>query len=266
MYADIIMTPPTSIYLVTGAAQGIGKAIAQLLLEQGHTVALIDKCGTALEQTFTNWPAHYQTKASLWSVDITDNQAVNETIDRIETQLGPIYYLAHAAGILRLSPLSEMSSRDFESLMSVHVSASFNLLQKISQVMGPRRQGSIVVVGSNGASTPRNNMGAYCASKAALHMLTKCFALELSELGIRCNIVSPGSTRTDMQTQMWSEHYQEAQTIAGDQTQFRLGIPLKKIAEPADIAQAVLFLLSDHAGHITMHDLRVDGGATLDQR
>ncbi|MFA0707166.1 SDR family oxidoreductase, partial [Vibrio sp. 10N.222.48.A3] len=108
------------------------------------------------------------------------------------------------------------------------------------------------------------NMGAYAASKSALHMFVKSIGIELAPLGIRCNIVSPGSTRTEMQLQLWNESYGEEQVIAGDATQFRLGIPLNKIAEPKDIAQSILFLMSNAANHITMHDLRIDGGATLD--
>lgn len=93
-------------------------------------------------------------------------------------------------------------------------------------------------------------------------MFVRCLGLELAERGVRCNSVSPGSTRTPMQTQMWRDGYQEADTIAGDLSQSRLGIPLQKLAEPADIARAVWFLLSPDAGHITMQDLKVDGGAT----
>lgn len=260
------MTASPSVYLVTGAANGIGKAISYLLLQKGHQVALLDKDTKALENTLKNWPQSFQKNLSCWSVDLCNQQAMNQIIEQIESQIAPIKCLAHAAGILRLSPLLDMRCDDFHSVMTLHVNASFNLLQKVGQAMASRNHGAMVIVGSNAASTPRKNMGAYCASKAALHMITKCFALELSEFGVRCNIVSPGSTRTLMQTQMWQQNYQEEQTIGGDLSQFRLGIPLQKIAEPMDIAQAVYFLLSDQSGHITMHDLRVDGGATLDQR
>lgn len=86
-------------------------------------------------------------------------------------------------------------------------------------------------------------MAAYASSKAAAVMFTKCLGLELAEYNIRCNIVSPGSTETDMQWSLWADE--------------------KKLAKPSDIADAVLFLVSGQAGHITMHNLCVDGGATL---
>ena len=95
-------------------------------------------------------------------------------------------------------------------------------------------------------------------------MLTRAAGLELAADGIRCNLVAPGSTLTPMQTGMWDDPQAgAAAVIAGDAAQFRAGIPLGKLATPQDIAQAAMFLLSDQAGHVTMADLYVDGGATL---
>ena len=128
-----------------------------------------------------------------------------------------------------------------------------------------RRAGAIAVVSSNAATTPRAGMAAYAASKAATTQFTRCLGLELAPHGIRVNIVSPGSTDTAMQQAMWALGSSREAVIAGDPARWRLGIPLAKIATPDEIARAVLFLLSDQASHITLHDLRVDGGATLDQ-
>ncbi|TYB50613.1 SDR family oxidoreductase [Nonomuraea sp. PA05] len=107
---------------------------------------------------------------------------------------------------------------------------------------------------------------AYAASKAAARMFTRCLGLEVARHGIRCNVVSPGSTDTAMLRALWSgEDPDEAlsATLAGDPGAFRVGIPLGRVADPADIADAVVFLCSERARHITMHDLLVDGGATL---
>lgn len=157
-----------------------------------------------------------------------------------------------------------MSFEQIENTFMVNSFGALATMQAVSKCMKARGKGNMVVVGSNAANTPRANMGAYAASKSALHMFVKSIGIELAPLGIRCNIVSPGSTRTEMQLQLWNESYGEEQVIAGDATQFRLGIPLNKIAEPKDIAQSILFLMSNAANHITMHDLRIDGGATLD--
>jgi 2,3-dihydro-2,3-dihydroxybenzoate dehydrogenase len=121
----------------------------------------------------------------------------------------------------------------------------------------------MVTISSNAAGIPRGRMAAYAASKAAATMFTRCLGLELAEYGIRCNVVAPGSTRTPMQTAMWQAGSSEATVIAGSLDTYRPGIPLRKLAEPHEIADAVLFLLSNDASHITMADLYVDGGATL---
>lgn len=106
-------------------------------------------------------------------------------------------------------------------------------------------------------------MAAYAASKAAAAAFTRCLGLELARHGIRCNVVAPGSTDTPMLTGMYHDTDAARHSIDGVPADFRVGIPLGKLARPADVADAVAFLLSDRAGHITMHDLVVDGGATL---
>jgi 2,3-dihydro-2,3-dihydroxybenzoate dehydrogenase len=106
-------------------------------------------------------------------------------------------------------------------------------------------------------------MAAYAASKAATAQFTRCLGLELSRYGIRCNVVAPGSTDTEMQRSLWTSADGASAVVAGSGEAFRVGIPLGRLAEPADIADAVLFLASDRARYITMQVLCVDGGAGL---
>ncbi len=106
-------------------------------------------------------------------------------------------------------------------------------------------------------------MSAYGASKAALRSLCLTVGLEMAPFGVRCNIVSPGSTDTAMQRSLWQTPGGEQEMIAGFPDQFKLGIPLGKIAQPQEIAATVLFLASDLASHVTLQDIVVDGGATL---
>ena len=113
------------------------------------------------------------------------------------------------------------------------------------------------------AHTPRIGMSAYGASKAALKSLALSVGLELAGSGVRCNVVSPGSTDTDMQRTLWVSDDAEEQRIRGFGEQFKLGIPLGKIARPQEIANTILFLASDLASHITLQDIVVDGGSTL---
>ena len=120
-----------------------------------------------------------------------------------------------------------------------------------------------MTVSSDAAHTPRLGMSAYGASKAALKSLALTVGLELSAARVRCNLVSPGSTDTDMQRTLWISDDAEQLRIRGFGEQFKLGIPLGKIARPQEIASTVLFLASDHASHITLQDIVVDGGSTL---
>jgi 2,3-dihydro-2,3-dihydroxybenzoate dehydrogenase len=106
-------------------------------------------------------------------------------------------------------------------------------------------------------------MAAYAASKAAAVMFTKCLGLELAGDGIRCNVVAPGSTDTPMLRGMWADGDGAATVLAGSPGAYRVGVPLGRIGAAEDVADAVLFLASDLARHITMHDLYVDGGAAL---
>jgi 2,3-dihydro-2,3-dihydroxybenzoate dehydrogenase len=139
----------------------------------------------------------------------------------------------------------------------------FHVARALARRMKERRRGALVTVSSNAAGIPRHAMAAYAASKAAATMFTRCLGLELAPFGIRCNIVAPGSTLTPMQTGMWADESGAEKVIAGSLETFKAGIPLGKLATPQEVAEAVVFLLSDRAGHITMSDLYVDGGATL---
>ncbi|WP_406643142.1 2,3-dihydro-2,3-dihydroxybenzoate dehydrogenase [Amycolatopsis sp. WGS_07] len=195
--------------------------------------------------------------------DVGDPGAVARVVADVERELGPIGIGVSVAGVLRPGTVGETSDEDWAATFAVNSTGVFTVLREISRRMQPRGSGALVTVGSNAAGVPRTGMAAYAASKAAATMLTRCLGLELAGSGIRCNIVSPGSTDTDMQRLLWTDDSGEARVIAGNPEEFRVGIPLGRIADPADIADAVLFLASDRARHITMQNLYVDGGATL---
>ena len=250
--------------LLTGASRGIGFATLTRLLESGYKVIATDYQMDALETHCAQLKKAYPQQLSISCLDLTDLDQIHPSIAALISQYGPIDHLVSCAGILHLHPILTMPMEQLAHTFDVNVFGQVALMQAVGQEMKQRGTGNMVIVGSNAANTPRANMGAYAASKAALHMMVKCMGMELAAIGIRCNIVSPGSTRTDMQLQLWNENYGEQQVIAGDASTFRLGIPLNKIAEPHDIANTILFLMSDAANHITLHDLRVDGGATLD--
>ncbi|SDY95902.1 2,3-dihydro-2,3-dihydroxybenzoate dehydrogenase [Amycolatopsis xylanica] len=250
------------IAFVTGAAGGIGEAVTRALGSQGTTVAAADRDTERLAETVEKCELA-GLKVRAYPLDVTRPADVEAVVDQVERDLGPIDQLVNAAGILRMGAARELSDADFADTFAVNVTGVFNVSRAVTNRMVPRRRGALVTVASNSASTPRTGMAAYAASKAAATMYTKVLGLEVAEHGIRCNLVQPGSTATPMLTSMWHDETGRQTTLEGNLDAYRLGIPLKKLAQPSDIADAVLFLLSDRACHITLHELTVDGGATL---
>ncbi|MDP5253796.1 MULTISPECIES: 2,3-dihydro-2,3-dihydroxybenzoate dehydrogenase [unclassified Vibrio] len=252
------------VVLVTGCAQGIGFAVMEALLQQGKRVIATDKNIELLKENSAHLSEQYPHHLRCDALDLSQMEQIEAQIEQWQQDGGQITELVSCAGILHLGPLHQMTLSEVKHTFEVNTFGTLALMQAIAYQMPHDQKPAMVIIGSNAANTPRPNMGAYGASKAALHMMVKCFAIELAEQGIRCNIVSPGSTLTKMQKQLWNDQYGEQQVIEGDSRTYRLGIPLQKLATPEEIAQSVLFLLSPAASHITMHDLRVDGGATLD--
>ncbi len=247
------------IALVTGAADGIGAAVVRGLVERGAHVAALDINRQGLDRLAST----YGSAVSPLVVDVRTASAVEAAVTQIEQQLGPINLVANVAGILRCAPVVELANHDWETCWAVNASGVLHVCRAVARPMITRRRGSIVTVSSNAARVPRMHMAAYAASKAAATALTLALGLELAAANIRCNVVSPGSTDTAMQRALWSAAAGAEAAIAGSPHDFRLGIPLGRIAQPTDIAAAVIFLLSEDARHITLHDLRIDGGATL---
>jgi 2,3-dihydro-2,3-dihydroxybenzoate dehydrogenase len=250
------------VVVVTGASGGIGRAVARRLGEQGARIAAIDRNIQRLESVVDELQASGYHVAA-FAADITVRSDVDAVIDKVESQLGPIDYLVNVAGVLRLAPALELSDEDWAATFAVNTNGVFYTSQAVANRMVSRKSGAIVTVASNAAGVPRVGMAAYGASKAAAIAFTKSLALELAKHGIRCNVVAPGSTDTDMLRCLWTDESGPRHTIQGNLDQFRVGIPLGKLAQPSDVANAVLFLLSDQASHITMHSLYVDGGAAL---
>ncbi|EDW8795220.1 2,3-dihydro-2,3-dihydroxybenzoate dehydrogenase EntA [Salmonella enterica] len=237
---------------VTGAGKGIGYATALAFVDAGARVIGFDR-----EFTQENYP--FATEV----MDVADAAQVAQVCQRVLQKTPRLDVLVNAAGILRMGATDVLSVDDWQQTFAVNVGGAFNLFSQTMAQFRRQQGGAIVTVASDAAHTPRIGMSAYGASKAALKSLALTVGLELADCGVRCNVVSPGSTDTDMQRTLWVSEDAEQQRIRGFGEQFKLGIPLGKIARPQEIANTILFLASDLASHITLQDIVVDGGSTL---
>ncbi|EKY3088307.1 2,3-dihydro-2,3-dihydroxybenzoate dehydrogenase EntA [Cronobacter dublinensis] len=237
---------------VTGAGKGIGYAAARAFAQAGATVTGFD-----LAFPHADYPFACET------LDVADAAGVAAVCQRLLRDDARLDVLVNAAGILRMGATDALALDDWQQTFAVNVGGAFNFFQQTMATFRAQKRGAIVTVASDAAHTPRIGMSAYGASKAALRSLALTVGLELASCGVRCNLVSPGSTDTDMQRTLWHSDDAEQQRIRGFAEQFKLGIPLGKIAQPQEVANTILFLASDLASHITLQDLVIDGGSTL---
>ncbi|UFS93043.1 SDR family oxidoreductase [Nocardia huaxiensis] len=268
------------VVVVTGAAAGIGAAAAAALAPGARALALWDR-DPQVHAVAGEIARRTGVSVSATEVDVADRKSVHDAFDRLTAEHGRVDALAHAAGVMDPGAALEITPEAWQRSFAVNATGTMHVIQRAARDMAAAGRGAIVVVSSNAASTPRLGMAAYCASKAAATAYTRALALQVAPHGVRVNLVSPGSTDTAMLRGLYVaaeteraeaaavvpgplDSAAQASLLHGDPEGFRLGIPLRRIADPTDIAAAVRFLLSDEARHITMHDLRVDGGATLD--
>jgi 2,3-dihydro-2,3-dihydroxybenzoate dehydrogenase len=250
--------------LVTGAAGGIGRAVVRTLLGTGVRVVAADRDDAGLDAL----DAEHGNADRLFteSLDVRDADAVEVLVDRIEAEIGPLVGLVNAAGVIRAGSALAQNDDDWETVHDINVGGVMRVSRAVTRRMAVRQRGAVVTVGSNSAVVARDGLSAYASSKAASRQYTLCLGIELAPMGIRCNVVSPGSTDTPMLRGAWDDApdgVAERRAIAGTPDAFWPGVPLGRIAQPEDVASAIAFLLSPQARHIALHDLPVDGGATL---
>ena len=182
------------LFVVTGAAQGIGEGVARALANAGARLALVDANGDGVSSVATS----LGDAAGAWTADVSSEDDVERIVADIERSAGDIGGLVNVAGIQRLSPLLDQPVEDFDATMNVNLRGTFLMTRAVGRRMAGRGAGAIVTISSNAARVPRVRQGAYCASKAAVSHLMRVFALELGPKGVRCNTVAPGSTETEM--------------------------------------------------------------------
>lgn len=239
--------------LVTGASRGIGRAIALRLAAEGAHVAINYAGNTAKAEETKAAIEAAGGKAALFQADVSDSAQVEQMVAAVTEEFGTIDILVNNAGITRDGLLMRMKEEDFDAVLDTNLKGIFHVTKAVSKLMMKKRAGRIVnmasVVGIMGNAGQTN----YAAAKAGVIGFTKSAAREFAARGITVNAVAPGFIATDMTAAM-PEKAKET-TLAA--------IPLRRMGEPEDVANAVAFLVSDQASYITGQVVKVDGGMVM---
>ena len=238
--------------LVTGAARGIGRAIAHKLAARGASVAiadlLVDAAGAAAEELKSGGFS-----ALALAVDVSSADSVEETVNKTVEKFGSVDVLVNNAGITKDGLLFRMNEADWDSVLAVNLKGVFLTTKAAARVMAQKRWGRIINISSVVGLMGNSGQSNYAASKAGVVGFTKACAKELAGRNITVNAVAPGFIRTEM-TEKLPERAREA---------FLSAIPLGRPGTAEDVAAAVGFLVSDEAGYITGQVLQVDGGLLM---
>jgi NAD(P)-dependent dehydrogenase (short-subunit alcohol dehydrogenase family) len=240
------------IAVVTGAGAGIGRGIAAGFAEAGATVVLLDRDDTAA-QARDDIIARGG-RGIFIRCDVTSDDSVREAAAQSLATIGPASVLVNNAGTMRAGSLDTMSMNDWRDILSLNLTGYFRCAQAFGAQMLAQGAGAMVHVASISAHAPQSHSGAYSTSKAAVAMLSRQLAAEWGPRGVRSNVVSPGLIRTSMTKALYD--------TPGVEKARRAMVPRRRIGEPKDIADAVVFLASDRADYITGEDIVVDGGFT----
>lgn len=244
------------IALITGGTAGIGKAIACLYAQHGADIVILGTNQERSEQALKeieSCKADPQQRTACYLVNVSKSKEVDETVEKILKDWGKVDILVNNAGITRDNLLMRMSEADWDLVMDVNLKSVYNTCRALARSMTKARSGTIINITSVIGLTGNAGQVNYAASKSGMIGFTKSLAKELASRGVRANCVAPGYIETQM-TDGLPAPVKEAIITK---------IPLSRIGQPRDIANAALFLASDHASYITGQVLTVDGGMVM---
>jgi NAD(P)-dependent dehydrogenase (short-subunit alcohol dehydrogenase family) len=237
--------------LVTGAAQGIGLACARRLLDDGASVALADVDAETARAACAELAE--SERAIVLGVDVRARDEVRAAVEATVARFGRLDMLIANAGVADVRPMAEIDDASWERVVSTNLTGAFVCIQEAARHMAPGA--AVVVTASTNAFWMESNLAHYNASKAGVLALARTAALELAPVGIRVNAISPGLVRTRLTVYVTDDD----KHAPG----YRSQIPLGRFGQPADVAAAAAFLVSDDASWITGQNLVVDGGQTI---
>ena len=238
--------------VITGAGGGIGRSLAINFARAGARIALLDRSKVDVDATASEVQAAAGDKAHVMACDVSDPASVTDAAAASYAALGACDVLVNNAGLLRPGSLDKLSVAEWNALLSVNLTGYLLCAQAFGTQMRGKGQGALVHIASIAGSHPQGASGAYSVSKAGIVMLSRQLAVEWGPLGIRSNVVSPGLVETPM-TRAFYE-------TPGVRERRSALVPLRRIAQPQDIADAVLFLASDRASYVSGDEVTVDGG------
>jgi len=239
--------------VVTGAARGIGRAIAARLARGGASLALCDVLAEEIEATAAALAGEYGVAARGFVVDVSNPEAVEGFVKQVKAEFGSLDLVVNNAGIARDGLLLRMSDDDFDRVLKVNLYGPFYFCRAAARVMAKQRSGRIVNISSVIGVMGNAGQANYAASKGGLIALTKTLAKELASRGVTANCVAPGFIETEMTAKLPEEIRAEYKKL----------IPAGRFGTPEDVAETVAYLASPAAAYLTGHVLFVDGGMMM---
>ncbi len=239
--------------IVTGGSRGIGRAIVQALARAGVKVAFTYHSNSAAAESLLNELKGEGHEVLAYQADAADKVAADKLVEELVEKWGGVYLLVNNAGIIKDGLLATMSFEQWQAVINANLNSVFNYSQAVTRPMMSARQGRIVNISSVAANFGNSGQANYAASKGGIEGFTRCLANELGRRGITCNAIAPGFIATDMTAAIRN---------AAEDT-IKKQIPARRLGNPEDIANAVLFFASEGASYVTGNVLTVDGGLTL---
>jgi NAD(P)-dependent dehydrogenase (short-subunit alcohol dehydrogenase family) len=237
--------------VVSGAAGGIGAAMAATLAQAGARLALLDRDAKGCEEVARSL-REQKVQALAVPCDIGDERSVSEAAAQVERELGGAHVLINNAGFLRAGAIEDIDLQTWNAVLQVNLTGYLLCSQAFGRAMLARRSGSIVHVASIAALHPQTWSGAYSASKAGVAMLSRQIAAEWGARGVRSNVICPGLIRTPLSDSFYAQGDVEARRSAMTAS--------RRIGRPVDIAEVAAFLVSERASYVNGAEIVVDGG------